>query len=268
MKNLLEGAPNARDLGGIKTLDGATLSHGKLIRSGVLNALSADDEKTLIGLRLQTVVDFRTDGERAQKPDRSIDGVSYVHCPIVEARMEGISRDKPETEDEEAMRTVKMAKRLMPRNPDGRAQMRSLYPILVGTPFAMAHYKSFFSELLSERDGALLYHCTMGKDRVGVGTALLLSALNVHRDDIFEDYLLTNERCAAGTLRLLESCRRYADSQAELDFIYELDRVDESYLAAAFETAKELYGSMAGYLKNAMGLDTAAAERLRELYLV
>ena len=62
MKNLLEGAPNARDLGGIKTLDGATLSHGKLIRSGVLNALSADDEKTLIAKFLDRDVFNRLPG--------------------------------------------------------------------------------------------------------------------------------------------------------------------------------------------------------------
>lgn len=267
MKTILQGAPNARDLGGIKTLDGAKLAQGRLMRSGVLNALSESDLATLADLRLRTVVDFRTEDERRQKPDRVIDGADYVHCPIVEVKTEGISRDKPETEDEEAQRTVAMAKRLMKKDPDGRAQMRSLYPILVGTPFARAHYRSFFDTLLSGKDGLLLYHCTMGKDRVGVGTALLLTALGVHRDDIFEDYLLTNERCEAGTLRLLESCRRYADSQAVLDFIYELDRVDESFLAAAFATAEELCGSMEAYLRDEMGIDTAAADRLKALYL-
>lgn len=267
-EKILTGAPNARDLGGIETADGRCVKPNRLIRSGMLARLTNEDVEYLKSAGLKTVVDFRTSAERVQKPDRQIDNVEYIVCPMLEDKTEGITRDKPESEDEEAQRTLKMAHRLMAADPDGVRQMRSLYPILVTLDHSIEHYRKFFEILLNHEDGALLYHCTMGKDRVGVGTALLLSALNVHRDDIFEDYLLTNERCAAGTLRLLESCRRYADSQAELDFIYELDRVDESYLAAAFETAEELYGSMAGYLENAMGLDTAAAERLRELYLV
>ncbi len=267
MSYLLCGAPNARDLGGMRA-EGGVIAEGRLIRSGVINEISDADAKILKKLGLRTVVDFRTDEERWQKRDRILDGVSYVHCPIIEMKTDGISRDKPETEDEEAVRTVAMAKRLMAKHPDGKVQMRSLYPILIGTEHCMAHYRIFFKTLLSHESGALLYHCTMGKDRVGVGTALLLSALGVHRDDIVADYLITNERCAAGTERLINACRRYTDDQAELDFIYELDRVDESFIGAAFSKAEELYGDMASYLKNAMALSDDDTDRLRSLFIV
>ncbi len=266
MKYLLEGAPNARDLGGIKA-DGGVIAKKRLIRSGVINQISDADVAVLKELGICTVVDFRTDEERAQKRDRLIDGVGYVHCPIIEMKTDGISRDKPETEDEEAVRTVAMARRLMKKHPDGRVQMRSLYPILAGTEHCISHYRVFFETLLKQESGALLYHCTMGKDRVGVGTALVLTALGVHRDDIVEDYMITNERCAEGTERLIESCRRYTDSEAELEFIYELDRVDESFINAAFTAAEELCGSMDAYLENAMKLSKQDIARLRALYL-
>lgn len=267
MKYLLKGAPNARDLGGIKA-DGGVVAEKRIIRSGVINLISDEDVAALKALGLGTVIDFRTDEERQQKKDRVIDGVEYVHCPIIEMKTDGISRDKPETEDEEAVRTVAMAKRLMKKHPDGKVQMRSLYPILAGTEHCIAHYRIFFEKLLKQERGAVLYHCTMGKDRVGVGTALLLTALGVHRDDIIEDYMQTNERCAEGTRRLIESCRRYTDNEAELEFIYELDRVDESFIAAAFTAAEEKCGSMDAYLKNAMGLSPNSLERLKKLYLV
>lgn len=267
MKYLLEGAPNARDLGKIRSRYGV-IAERRLIRSGVINEITDGDTAVLRDLGLRTVVDFRTDEERLQKRDRIIDGVDYVHCPIIETKTEGISRDKPETEDEEAIRTVAMARRLMKKHPDGKVQMRSLYPILAGTEHCIAHYRVFFELLLSQESGALLYHCTMGKDRVGVGTALLLTALGVHRDDIVADYMITNERCAEGTLRLIESCRRYTDNEAELDFIYELDRVDESFIAAAFSAAEEKYGSMDAYLENALGLTAAKLDRLKALYLI
>lgn len=48
--------------------------------------------------------------------------------------------------------------------------------------------------ILQQEEGAVLWHCSMGKDRVGVGTALLLYALGVPMETIMEDYLRTN-RC-------------------------------------------------------------------------
>jgi protein-tyrosine phosphatase len=36
-------------------------------------------------------------------------------------------------------------------------------------------------------------HCTSGKDRTGVFSAILLSSLGVHRDVVMQDYSLTNQ---------------------------------------------------------------------------
>ena len=41
--------------------------------------------------------------------------------------------------------------------------------------------------------GSILWHCTEGKDRCGLVTAMLLTALSVSREQIVEDYLITNE---------------------------------------------------------------------------
>lgn len=46
---------------------------------------------------------------------------------------------------------------------------------------------------IADHDAALVFHCTAGKDRTGMGAALLLEALDVHRDDVMQDYLLTNQ---------------------------------------------------------------------------
>ena len=138
-KIILSGAPNARDLGGIETKDGRTLKYGRLIRSGMLSRLDDADMAYLKNAGLRTVVDFRTAAERMQKPDRLPEGTEYIICPILEDKAEGITRDKPETEDEEAQRTVKMAQRLMARDPNGAVQMRSLYPIMVSVEHSVLH---------------------------------------------------------------------------------------------------------------------------------
>lgn len=266
-EKILTGAPNARDLGGIETMDGRRIKSNRLIRSGMLARLTDEDVEYLKSAGLKTVVDFRTSAERVQKPDRVIDGAEYIVCPMLEDKTDGITRDKPESEDEEAQRTLKMARRLMEHDPDGVRQMRSLYPILVTLDHSLEHYRRFFEILLKHEDGALLYHCTMGKDRVGTATALLLTALGVPREGIVADYMITRERCAPGTQRLLNNCRKFTDDEAVLEFVYRLDTVQEDFIAATFETIDEVHGGMDRFLRDKMGLDAAAIERLKLLYL-
>lgn len=266
-EKILTGAPNARDLGGIETMDGRRIKPNRLIRSGMLARLTDEDVEYLKSAGLKTIVDFRTSAERVQKPDRVIDGAEYIVCPMLEDKTDGITRDKPESEDEEAQRTLKMARRLMEHDPDGVRQMRSLYPILVTLDHSLEHYRRFFEILLKHEDGALLYHCTMGKDRVGTATALLLTALGVPREGIVADYMITRERCAPGTQRLLNNCRKFTDDETVLEFVYRLDTVQEDFIAATFETIDEVHGGMDRFLRDKMGLDAAAIERLKLLYL-
>ena len=265
---ILQGAQNARDLGGIKTSDGRVLRKNRLIRSGMLSRLTDADVEYLKTAGLSTVVDFRTSAERIQKPDRVIEGVSYIRCPMMEDKTDGITRDKPETADEEAERTVAMAHRLMSRSvDDGSEQMRSLYPMLVTMEHSVRHYRRFFEILLEHEKGALLYHCTMGKDRVGVATALILSALGVPREAIVADYMITKERCAPGTKILIENCRKYTDDEKVLEFIAWLDTVHEDFIGAAFDAIDEEYGVMDSFLRNEMSLDDEKLERLKKIYL-
>lgn len=72
---LLRGAPNARDFGGLPTMDGRMIRPGLLLRSGELAGITERDAQTLADYPLRTVVDFRTDLEREQKPDRVLPGV-------------------------------------------------------------------------------------------------------------------------------------------------------------------------------------------------
>lgn len=266
-KRILEGAPNARDLGGMETSDGRVLRKNRLIRSGALAWLTDADTEYLKKAGLRTVVDLRTEREIYERPDLVIEGVQYVHCPILEMKTDALTREKPQTLDEEAQGDILMAKRLMAKNPDGREQMRSLYPKLVSLDHAVTHYRRFFDILLRHSEGALIYHCTMGKDRAGTATALLLSALGVPRDTIVSDYMLTAERCAPRTAILLEHCRKFCDDEAILEYVYRLDTVEEGFIGATFETIDALYGGMDAFLREKMSLDGEKLARLKKLYL-
>lgn len=134
---LLRGAPNARDLGGLPTMDGRTIRPGLLLRSGELAGITEPDAQALTKYPLRTVVDFRTDLEREQKPDRVLPGVQYVHCPIVQQAAAGLTRE--EHADPYAA-VVAHAKAMAGRE---RAFMCELYRSLVTQAFSIAHYRQF-----------------------------------------------------------------------------------------------------------------------------
>ena len=256
---LLRGAPNARDLGGLPTVDGRKVRAGVLLRSGELAGITDADAHTLSQYPLRTVIDFRTDLEREQKPDRVLAGVRYIHCPIVQQTATGLTRE--EHADPYAA-VVAHAKTMAGEE---RAFMCAMYRSLVTHDYSIAHYRQFFAHLLAQTDGALLYHCSAGKDRVGVGTMLLLTALGVDWPVIVENYLITNERMAATTDCLLTAVKDYDLTEAERDVIRTFDSADAEFLTAARDAAAQRCGSMDAFLSQALGVGAAerAARRAR-----
>ena len=258
---LLHGAPNARDLGGLPTMDGRKVRTGLLLRSGELAGITDADAQTLSQYPLRTVIDFRTDLEREQKPDRVLAGVRYIHCPIVQQAAAGLTREE---QADPYGAVVAHAKTMAGKE---RAFMCELYRGLVTREFSVDHYRQFFALLLAQTDGALLYHCTAGKDRVGVGTMLLLTALGVDWPVIVENYLITNARMAASTDCLLTAVKDYDLTEAERDVIRTFDCADVEFLTAARDAAEARYGSMDAFLSPAVGVGEAGGVVLRARWL-
>lgn len=257
----LHGAPNARDLGGLRTADGRTIRPGLLLRSGELSRLTAADAETLQHLNLKTVVDFRTERERTQKPDVRLPGVQYVICPIIRELAVGITRE------EEANAVPPMVRAAIACGKRAEDYMASLYPPLVEDDYSIGQYRSFLELVLHHSDGALLYHCTAGKDRVGVGTLLLLSALGVDRKTILEDYLLTNIQIAPDTERMLAEARRYTSAPDALDALRTFDSAKEAYINLIWDSVESRYGSIDAFLAERLGIGPDARETLRQKYL-
>ena len=131
-------------------------------------------------------------------------------------------------------------------------------------------YSDFFRILLSaDPDRAVLWHCTSGKDRTGLAAMLLMTALGVDEETIIEDYLLTNTYNAESisAVRAVMEERGY-----EEDFIKQavivFDAVDESYMRNAIAWLKKEYGSVSGYIRDAMSISDAEIDSLKEKYLI
>ena len=87
------------------------------------------------------------------------------------------------------------------------------------------------------------------------------------RETIYADYLITRDRCAPGTEKLVNNCKKYTDDAKTLEFIRMIDTVQEDFLDAALDTIDELHGGMESFLRDKMSLDDEKLKRLEELYL-
>jgi Protein tyrosine/serine phosphatase len=169
------GAHNFRDLGGYKTSDGKTVKWGKVYRSDNLHSLTDEDLKYMERLNIKSVVDFRSDEERNEEPDRLTPDMTPILLPI---------KFEPEGVTENLTRDLTFG------NLDSSNLLRDFNIILVKE--FTEEYREFFRHIVDNGGEPFLLHCTAGKDRAGFGSAMILTVLGVPREKIIEDYLLTN----------------------------------------------------------------------------
>lgn len=264
----LTGLPNTRDLGGMPTMDGRKIRRKKLLRSGDLHELTGEDGKVLRDeYFLKKVIDFRTLQEREQRPDQILEGVTYLHVPILDEKTLGITREKES--DRNVIDRVLM--NVLEGGTDAGVAaenyMRRMYAGFLQSTFARQGYRRFFEELLSGSDGSILWHCTAGKDRAGLGTIMLLEALGVERRLILEDYLKVNE-FGRPVVEWQSSLAVKSTGKKEAgEVVRKLFSVEPSYLEAVYEEIDRDFGSMTAFLQNEMGLDEENRRRLCQLYL-
>ncbi len=174
----LQGADNARDLGGLPLRDGGTTVRGRVLRTDTLQELTGADVALLDGYPVDLVVDLRTpvEAEREGRGPLRERPVDYVNLPFVPDSV--IVPDDPRHE-------VVVADRLR----TDRVEHYLDY-LRLAAPRVLAALEA----VAEPREGAVLFHCAAGKDRTGVLAALVLEAAGVERDAVLDDYALTNER--------------------------------------------------------------------------
>lgn len=261
---VLEGLKNTRDLGGFEADLGRKIKYGRLIRSGELfNASEADKRLLSEKYHLSEIIDFRTEAERHQKPDPEISGAVYTVNPILKEETLGITR-----EDEGAPDGIKqMLALVFSGDFDSKAYMRDIYKSIIRDSYSRTQYKRFFEILLRPHDGAVLWHCSAGKDRVGVATALLLSALGVSRENIIEDYMKVNDFTAEETEKVICHLLKDDGSETHKEHLRTMFRVDAAYIESVFDIIEKEWGGMEAFLTGEMGLDKEKLRKLKMLYL-
>ncbi len=246
-KNLV----NFRDLGNIRTIDGKKLKEKKLLRSGELVRLADEDVRLLSEkYNLMKIIDFRSEEEVMEDPDMNFSNAKYVHIDLFGENKEQVS----------SMGNFMSIKTL-----DGIHElMRNIYKVLISSDGSKKGYRQFLDECLSLKDGSLLFHCYAGKDRTGVAGLLILTLLGVSVDDIYTDYLLTNELRKDANKILIENSNMNEEGKK----IYEVAlTVDKSYLDYIIEYTTNISGSFLDYIKRELTITDDEIKTLKDIFL-
>lgn len=188
------------------------------------------------------MVDFRSDDEVAKAKDRLPAGADYIQLAAGSENLGSFMAN-------------------LPKLTSGDSLMVSFYS---KTSHLKAKYKPFFKDLLTMPDSsALLFHCTAGKDRTGIGAAMLLYALGVPDSTIMEDYLLTNEYRKAENEKMVKGMLIAGIKE---QVARDLASVKKEYLDAANQAIIKQYGSMDKFLSAEIGLSSADIKTLRKKY--
>ncbi len=241
----LQGQKNCRDLGGYTGLHGQKVIANHLFRSGQLHLLTAQDIRYLNAMPIISIVDFRSFEEQQKQPNVQLSKVkNNLHLPINTGNL-SIS----------SVQTMIF---------DGDVSGLDNFFIQLNKNLvleATKQYQQFF-HIIQSNKAPIIFHCTAGKDRTGLASALLLSALGVDEHTILQDYLASNLHTSTleKTLQSLFHTQNKAQEQA----LNVLVSVKSNYLQAAFNVIHEHYGSTHHYLTQVLGADLSL---LQDWYL-
>ena len=250
---------NFRDLGGIPCADGLhRVSFGLLFRSGHAGHVK---QKHIHELKerfgISTVADLRTAQEIIERPDVIADEILYMHLPPLTNEQNPAINRKNRT-------SVLVRVSAMPDGAHG--YLCDTYRTLIDSELAVDAYRQLLLLLKEKRGGGVLWHCTQGKDRTGVSTAVVLMSLGVSRDEIMRDYLKKRIRDRLLNALIFVAIAVGKHSIRMAKSLNCLMTAKRDFMQAAFDRIDELYGDDETFLHAAIGLTDGDIALLRETY--
>ena len=242
---------NFRTVGNIKNIDGRILKEGKFYRSAHLHLLKNKSIKEFQKLGIKEIIDLRNSKEISQKPDVIPQNIDYKNYSAFEDEGDQLNQAK------------KLVLKGKVKGSDADHRMLDFYKTYsTENPEII---KKIIHEIL-DSENPVLYHCTAGKDRTGIITALILTILKFDRATIENDYLLSNnyrKKLVQKRLHLAHNLH-FLYPKMDLNVIEKLSWVEKDYLDASFSEIDNKYGSIDVYIHQVLGI----TENKRNEYII
>ncbi len=231
-------------MGGYRTRDGRIVKNGLFYRSAALGKMTLADKELFETLGIKTIFDYRDNNEAHHNPNPMFSYAQYIQIPA------------------KGNHTFEM-----PTNAGGRDFYKAVSPEMfrdfyAQMPFNNPSFKELMKTIQNPDNLGLVHHCAVGKDRTGIGGALILLALDVPEETIMEDYLNTNIHLRPMVDRMAQAIQHQYNEQ-ELQQFYALMSAREDYLQAALDAMDYHYGSKTKFLEQEFGLTIARREQLQ-----
>ena len=215
-----------------------------LFRSDVLYHLNPKEKALLRDNNIKVVIDLRGKDEVEHLKDTNIKAINFINIPMLPDNDDG--NDSP-------LKTVTIKHMTLP-------DMDFAYRQLVMKDRKEA-WSKIFDILLNNKEGAVLFHCSAGKDRTGVVSAVILTALGIDKETIYQDYLLTNEKPLYYKKMALQM-----DPESREIFL-DYFQAKKEYLDAAFDEIDKEYGTFDKFLLECCLIDKNKLNILKDKYL-
>jgi protein-tyrosine phosphatase len=245
-----EGSSNLRDLGGYAAAGGRRVKWGLVFRSDNLARLTDSGLARVKRLGIRTVCDFRTTPETERLPNRFPDSeaVSYLKMPIQHGEFEPTA----------------VFERIRTGDYHWISEAFMLQGYVDNIERHAPVWARLFELLADSRNRPLLFHCTGGKDRTGVGAALILLALGVPVETVIEDYGLSDPYIAAIRNQIYSQIEAFGVDTVKVAPYF---TAPPSRLRALLAYIRENYGDAVGYLKDKVGVDERLIASLKKDFL-
>lgn len=228
----LQGTVNARTFAGLRGHKGP-IPADAFVRSADLGKLTAADRDALAQAGVKLDIDLRTAEEEAQSHDPLADDPRFGYRRISLMGEEKLDLSK--------------------------------LPPSLGEMYAQAldssqpQFKAVFEAMAAQADGAILFHCTAGKDRTGMIAALLLDLAGVPRADIVHNYAVSGHYFAPMAKAVMQR-PEYAARKADPKMVALMGTPPDA-IETFLDKLHRQYGGSASYLKS-IGLSDAEIHRL------
>ncbi len=249
----LQGAPNFRDIGGHRVADGRRIRRGRVFRSGELSHLTDADLDTVRDLDIALVTDLRSLDETSVHRTRWPDGMATeMHCADITVHV--LINGRPIMDLMREIDTVEEATRIFGLG-------------FVEIPDYCGPALKLITERLAAGVGPVVYHCTNGRDRTGIVSAMLLYMLGASHETIVRDFLITNERINVEQV-IKNSIAAYKGMGIDVsrEIFERAVLVRPEYIDVMIDGLTAKYGSLDGYLRH-FGIDDTLRDGLRSCLL-